>query len=45
MQVGMVLFAAGLALRFPVSLWLGAASSACRVLGLRAVTLRRQATR
>jgi hypothetical protein len=48
MQVGMVLFAAGLALRFPlISLWLGAALFGVPhvVAGLRAVTLRRRATR
>jgi hypothetical protein len=48
MQVGMVLCAAVLALRFPlVSLWLGAALFGVPhiVAGLRAVTLRRRATR
>src|SRR5262249_32113885 len=48
MQVGMVLLAAGLALRLPlISLWLGAALFGVPhvVAGLRAVTLRRRATR
>jgi hypothetical protein len=48
MQVGMVLFAAGLALRFPlISLWLGAALFGVPhvVAGFRAVTLHRRATR
>ena len=48
MEVGMVLFAAAVALRFPlISLWLGAALFGVPhvVAGLRAVTLRRRATR
>jgi hypothetical protein len=48
MQVGMVVFAAGLALRFPlISLWLGAALFGVPhvVAGVRAVMLRRRATR
>jgi hypothetical protein len=47
MQVGMVLFAGGLALRLPlISLWLGAALFGAPhvVAGLRAVTVRRRAT-